>query len=250
MSLDIPPLASRVLPPTPSPLFFAPPAKLRLGLCVFGVILALCGSWLLLPELLRPRAAGLPQDGAAATAAATHRSAALLAARIGLIRGDLWAEAAFADSSLLWLDRSALLDRANAERLEKARSNTERALALAPVNGAAWLFLAALPGGASSSGDNRVAALLQMSYLTAPNDLDLADLRLERATTSNALADKDIQDLARSDIRRIMAYRPQLKSAIAAAYRNALPQNRPIFEALVGDVDPALAQALRGGASK
>lgn len=221
---------------------------LRAGLLVFGLVLGLCGLWLLAPELLRPKSVGLAHDKTSAAAAGALHSKALLAARIGAIRGDLWAEAAFADSSLMWLDRAAVQDPANAARIERARSATEAALALSPINGEAWLFLASLP--TAQSNDGGVASLLEMSYFTAPNALSLADLRFERAATSSALADKDIQDFIKSDIRRILTYQPQLKPGIIAAYRNASPQNQPLFEALAADVDPTFAQTLRSGPPK
>lgn len=226
------------------------PRKLRPALLGFGIFLGLCGCWLLLPELLRHKTGGLRYDRNSAVAASAHQVEALEAAQIGLIRGDLWAEAAFADSSLLWLDRSASPNRAAAARLERARSHAETALAFAPINGAAWLFLAALPASASGGGDDSIATLLEMSYFTAPNDLDLARLRIERAATSNAIADKDIQEFIKSDIRKILAYRPEQKSAIIAAYRTAWPQNQPMLETLATDVDPTFGQSLRAGPSK
>jgi hypothetical protein len=250
MHLDIPPQGSRLARPASGPNLTTQPAGLRITLCIFGAVLALCGLWLLTPELLRSKPVAASQNGAGAAAKASAQSTALLAAQIGGIRGDLWAEAALAEVNLLWLDRPAALDRANAGRLEQSRSYMEKALALAPINGEAWLVLAALPANPANSGDGRIATLLQMSYFTAPNDLHLADLRLARAATSAALGNKDIQEFVKSDIRRILTYQPQLKSAIVAAYRNALPQNRPIVEALTSDVDPALGEALRSGQQK
>src|SRR3981081_558783 len=72
-----------------------PPAKLRSALLVFGIVLGLSGVWMLLPELLSPKATIFPFDRASAEAAARHRSRAVLAAEIGAIRGDQWARAAF-----------------------------------------------------------------------------------------------------------------------------------------------------------
>ena len=236
-------------PRTSVPFSVSGPFKFRLGLFLFGMLLGLAGLWLLFPVLLHPSPIGFPSDRAGAAAAATYQVSALKAAEIGLIRGHLWADAAFADSRLLWRDRSAPLDRGTIERIARARSTMETALALAPVNAEGWLFLAALPSGPPAS-DSRVATLLELSYFTAPNALALAPWRLERAATSSALADKGIQDLVMSDIRRILTYRPQARSAIVAAHRNALPQNRPLFEALVGEVDSGFAQSLRAAQPK
>jgi hypothetical protein len=44
---------------------------------------------------------------------------------------------------------------------------------------------------------------LKMSYLTARNDAGLMAVRLDLATSSNALADPDVRELARGDVRLI-----------------------------------------------
>ncbi|MGH6794674.1 MAG: hypothetical protein ACREDH_05635, partial [Methylocella sp.] len=222
------------------------PARLRSALLVFGIILGLSGLWMLLPELLRAKPIGLAFDRASADAAAAHRTGAVLAAEIGVIRGDLWAEAAFTGARFMWTPRSTIHDWTNHGQLARARADAETALALAPVNGAAWLFLAKLPA-VSPEAENRVRTLLEMSYFTAPNALSLAPWRLERAATSSALADKDFQAFIKGDIRGVLDRGPEYRQAIIAAYRNAWPQNKPIFESLVADADPAMAQLLRSG---
>ena len=82
-----------------------PTARLRSALLALGAILGLSGIWMVIPDLLSPKAADLPFDRAAAEAAATHRTGALMAAEIGLVRGDLWAKAAFTGAPFLWTDR-------------------------------------------------------------------------------------------------------------------------------------------------
>ena len=72
-------------------------APLRAGLLIFGIFVGLCGFWLLAPELLRPKLIGLPHDKASAAALGALQPRALLAARIGAIRGELWTQAAFAE---------------------------------------------------------------------------------------------------------------------------------------------------------
>lgn len=230
-----------------------PPAqshtKLRRALFIFGVALGVYGIWTLLPEVLSPKRVGLPLDLNGAEAAAALRPNAVLAAEIGAIRGDLWAEAAFTGARFMWIDRSAGLNGANSKHLAKVRGNAETALSFAPVNGAAWLFLAMLPQS-SPDRDSRVPAYLEMSYFTAPNDLSLAPLRVILAATSNALANKDIQVFIKSDIRGLLDRGPDYQQDIIAAYRSALPQNQPIFEALVAEIDPRAALLLRSGAAK
>ncbi len=250
MSLETPPSDFRFMQQEANPLFLAEPLNLRLSLLAFGSFLALCGIWLLVPALILHKTIALPSDRNSAIAAEAYRPAALLAAEIGGVRGDLWAQAAFTDGRLIWPDRATGPDRANLARLESAKSNAEAGLALAPVNGAAWLFLAQLPVAKPNAGDARTATLLEMSYFTAPNDLALAPMRLQRAITSGALLDKDIQEFVKSDLRLILAYRPQQQPAIVAAYRSASPQNQSVFEGLAAEVDPAFGQSLRAGPPK
>lgn len=230
-------------------MFSSAPMRLRTALLIFGIGLGLSGLWMLLPELPRPKPADLPFDRNGAGAAAARRSRAVLAAEIGVIRGDFWAEAAFTGARFMRTDRSTSLGRTNSGHLARARANTETALALAPVNGAAVLFLARRPAS-SQDGENRVGALLEMSYFAAPSALDLAPRRLERAATLSALANKDLQAFVKSDIRAILDRGPEFQQAMMAADRNAWPRNQPIFKSLVADADPAAAQLLPSGQPK
>lgn len=226
-----------------------PPERLRSARLVLGIVLGLSGVWMVLPYLLSPIATGLPFDRNGAEAAAAHRNRAVLAAEIGAIRGDLWANAAFAGAHSMLTERLTGLDKSSSEQLAQAKANAETALALAPINGAAWLLLAMLPD-ASADADSRVGTLLEMSYFTAPSTPELAPWRLKRAATSNALADKDIQEFIKSDIRTILNGPTEFQQVIVAAYRGALPQNQIIFESLVADVDPTSVQMLHLGQPK
>lgn len=242
MNADILPPGSLVYPrthnPPPSPQLLAQ----RAGFLGFALFLGLCGAWMLIPELLMPTTIAFPRDRDAAVAMKPYQGDALQTAEIGLIRGDLWAQAAFTDAASIWQAQQG--DRDAAARLSRARATMEKGLALAPINGAGWLYLALLPA-ATPSTENRVATWLELSYFTAPSAIELAPLRIERAVSSNAISDKAIQEFVKSDIRLILGYRPKLKSAIVTAYRNAWPQYQPLFEELVADIDPELAQSLR-----
>jgi hypothetical protein len=89
-----------------------------------------------------------------------------------------------------------------------------------------------------------------MTYFTAPSALDLAPWRLERAAPSSALGDKDLQSFIKSDIRGILDRGPECQQAIMAPFRNAWPRNQPIFDSLVADADPVVAQWLRSSKPK
>jgi len=226
-----------------------PTERLRSGLLVLGIVLGFSGVWILVADLLSPKTSSLPFDRNGAEAAAAHRIRAVMAAEFGAIRGDLWADAAYTGARFMWTSGLPSLDQSESKLLARVRSNAETALALAPINGAAWLFLAMLPD-ASADAESRVGTLLEMSYFTAPSAPELAPWRLKRAATSSVLADTDIQEFIKSDIRTILSRPPEFQQAIVAAYRSALPQNQPIFESLVADVDSAVAQSLHASQPK
>jgi hypothetical protein len=227
-----------------------PPEPLRIGLLALGGVIALGGAWMLLCALLAPPVIALPFDRDAAAAAATQRGRAIAVARLGVIRGDLYAQAAYADAGLLWLDRARGLGAASAAEVQAARSKAESALALAPVNGSAWLFLAALPPASAKAADPNGLVALQMSYLTAPNEGALALPRVERALASRAPIDKDLQAFVKGDLREILTGQPSETPALVGAYKTALPQNQAIFEALAAEVDPDFGQSLRSQTPK
>ncbi len=214
--------------------------RLRSTLLVLGIAIGLCGIWMLLPAALAPEPKGFLPDRNLAEATSAWRRRAVLAAEIGAIRGDLWAEAAFAGARLM---PAAGFSESGSSQLSSVRASAETALAFAPINGAAWLLLAQLTEN-SPDHDNRVSTFLEMSYFTAPTDLSLAPLRVMRAATSSALANKDIQLFMKSDIRGILDRGPDHRLDIVAAYRNAWPQNKAIFETLVAETDPAVATLL------
>jgi hypothetical protein len=190
------------------------PERLRAALLLLGTVLGLSGVWMLVPHLLSPNSIGLPFGPNRVEAAAEKRSRAVLAAEIGAIRGDLWANAAYTGARFMWTLSS--LDQSDSELLARVRSNAETSLALAPINGAAWLFLAMLPD-TSADADSRIGTLLEMSYFTAPSTPELAPWRLKRAATSSALADEDFQEFIKSDIRMILSHPPEFQQVIVAA---------------------------------
>ena len=227
-----------------------PARRVRSAFLALGTALGLSGFWMAVPDLLSPKSIGLPFDRDTADSAAAHRTGALVAAELGLVRGDLWTKAAFTGAPFLWTAHPANLDPAELKQLARVRNTTETALALAPINGAAWLFLAKLPA-TSPETESRIGTLLEMSYFTAPSAPDLALPRIQRAVSSSALANKDLQNLRQRRFAR----------DLAAAGRNfnkrslqpiATPCRRiePIFESLIADADPAAAQMLHSNPPK
>lgn len=215
-----------------------PPNLFRLGTMIFAGILGLGAVWILSVELIRPALPFFPDNAASTEAAAAHRVAARAAAWIGLVRGNLWTDyATTLTPDLLMGD----VPTTSIQALNGTRDAAMRAAELAPYDTRAWLLVADV----DSRGLHRDAAPLKMSYYTGPNELSLAPLRINIATRTAAIADPELQILVGGEISTIITRRPDLKPAIFAAYRNALPEGKRFIEAQVGALDAGLLASLR-----
>jgi hypothetical protein len=142
-------------------------------------------------ELSRPGIYRLPTDTASAAAARNKRVDASRAARIGAIRGDLWAESAFTYADLMWGDGGA------GSNLAQARSSLEHALTDAPDQSSSWLLLAGSAARDQLPGIDAKEAV-RMSYYTGPSELELMPLRLRVAVHSDAFSDIELRDAERN----------------------------------------------------
>jgi hypothetical protein len=225
----------------------SPHIAFRLITLLFAVLLFIQCIWLLLAEFSRPGIDRLPTDVSAADIAAQKRDAAIWAASIGVIRGDLWADSAFTYTNLI-LDESR--DSWTADitpTLGRARAISERAVDLAPTQFGAWLVLAGLAARYPSPGFTATEAL-KMSYYTGPSEPDLVPLRLRIATYSDVLTDIELRQFATRDLRLLLARHE--KSAIAVAYNAASPPGKRFIEQTVGEIDPSALVFLRAEAQK
>jgi hypothetical protein len=192
--------------------------------------------WLLSAELSRPGISRLPTEAASAAAARNGRSNAKWAARIGTIRGDLWAESAFTYADLLWSDGGGSAD------VAQAHSAINHALTAAPHQSSVWLLLAGLASRYQLPGTDGKEAV-RMSYYTGPSELELMPLRLWIAVHSDAFTDIDLRDSIRREVRQLFSH--QQKSAIVAAYNTASSAGRQFIEQTVREIDPSAADSLR-----
>jgi hypothetical protein len=217
----------------------------RVYILIFACVLAAQAAWLLAAEFIRPTLEYFPQDKISEERTSTARQAAVMAASIGRLRGELWTEAAIALSSGL-LD--ALTDENGAQKtakMDRAKATAQRAARLSPHDSRTWLLLAALDSQYNRP-NREVANYLKMSYLTGPNGLALDPLRLHIATRSGATEDVELQSLVAQEIRSIVLRRQDLKPSLLAVYRDASPQGKKIIETTVGDLDKNFLTAIRG----
>jgi hypothetical protein len=213
----------------------------RLTIVSFALVLSLQSIWLL-AELYNPDIHGLPTDTADAIQAQNQRSDATLAATIGVIRGDLWAEAAYTYAYLLFSGKAEPANPDLTRTLGQATSTLERALKEAPHESGAWLLRAGLALRYPELAFNTPEAL-KMSYYTGSSEQDLMPLRLRIAAQSDSLGDVEIRQFATRDL-RILSARNQ-KSAIVDAYAASSPTGKRFIEQAVTDTDPAARDWLR-----
>jgi len=219
----------------------------RIATFVSAGVLAAHASWMLAAEIVRwppPPFAG----AVVAPAVERDQDKAAAAARLGVIRGDLWADDAILLAAGLQNDFAGGGATPAPAMLAAARAAAERAVRLAPHDSRMWLLIAAIASRLDWL-DRRVEGPLKMSYYTAPNDPALMTLRLTIATRSEAIADPDLQLLVSGEIRTIIKGRPDLKPAIVAAHRNAVPPGRRFIEDVLGDLDPNLLAQVRARAA-
>jgi hypothetical protein len=208
------------------------PFRFRVNVMIFAGVLGLQATWLLAAELIRPTL-----------------SFAAVAASIGWVRGDLWADSAVALSSGLATKIEGESASQMGEPTEQAWAAAERAAKLAPHDARVWLLLAALDSRLDWI-TRKVSGPLKMSYYTGPNELALTPLRIRIATSSDSITDAEIQNLVAGEIRTIILRQQNLKPSIVAAYRDASPEGKRFIEAAIGDLDKGFLATIRAGGGR
>ena len=216
----------------------------RLTTLLFAVLLGAQCVWLLLAEFSRPGIDALPADATTAIAAAKQRDAALWAASIGVIRGDLWAESAFTYADLVF-DETGLQPNPDVARaVVRARFSLDHALSDAPHQSGTWLLLADLALRYPSPGLDAIEAL-KMSYYTGPSEQNLIPLRLRAATLADRFNDVEMRAFISRELRFLL--KQKQNSAIAEAYNIASPAGKRFIEQTVADIDPSFLNTLPAG---
>ena len=183
-------------------------------------------------------AIALPMAASEALRAATHRSAPAAEtiraeAALGWLRGDLWGAYAMAEA-----ERADAGEDAARQAFRRA---AEWALSLAPYQPQLWLRLAKL-----DESDPRRAtqfnAVVKMVYYTAPaDDAGMAD-RLRMALSAAGSPDEELDELARSDVRAMIAH--GRLNELSAVYRSLGAGARVFIERAVKSIRPDLAPRL------
>ena len=209
---------------------------LRTFIISLAGLIGLAALWTLSAELVGPQLAYFPVDSKQAVVFDTAAAASAKAAHIGRIRGDLWAAAAMTEAApLLFAPATERPSGAIQNKIESAENAAVHAARLSPHDARIWLVLADLRSRQIPPAPSAAEAL-KLSYYTGPNEFALAPVRLSVA--ARVAADEELQEQIQSEIQRVTLKRPDLKGAIAAAYKIAIPRSREIFEAALLNADP------------
>ncbi len=214
----------------------------RLLAGLLAAVVCASGTWLIVTELISPPAMRFPTDAKTAQEWSAHRAISSFAASVGFLRSDLWADAAISKAAPVFFQTgSAGLSPGD---LQDALDTAGHAAKLAPHDARIWLSVAALESARDPNG-NKAADALKLSYYAGPYQPSLVPLRLSLALRSRAIVDPELQELVSLEIQRVVLKQPDLKPAILAAYRTAIPPGRALIETTLQQVDPALLKAAR-----
>jgi hypothetical protein len=209
--------------------------RFRYTLVALAGFLSIQFCWFFLTELYHYGPNQLPTDAIAAESGARQRQAAERAASIGVVRGDLWADAAFTYAHLLW----SAVDRQDVTRLtqlQQVRNELYLALKYSPHLSNAWLLLAGLASRYSFAGIDPEEAL-KMCYYTNPNDPELAPIRLRIAAQLDLIKDIDLQKFIAHDVRILLA--AHQSAAVIAAYNGGSPVGQHLIATTAHNIDPS-----------
>jgi hypothetical protein len=220
------------------------PARFRIATLLIALVLGWFAMVTIFAEALTPKTqqfshALVPSDP---TPYGSPANWAAAAATLGL-RGDLLADIAMERAApVLNIGKAPLTAEIIATR-EAALAAARQSLSLAPHSSSMWLLVAMLQSGGPRQ--EAAAEALKMSYLTSPADANLIPARLAILSTSTTIADVELKNLARGEIRLILTRRPDLKAAITNAYRRGSADGKTYIAEVVRSLDPGFAASLQ-----
>ena len=86
-----------------------------------------------------------------------------------------------------------------------------------------------------------------LRYRTAPYNQALTPLRLSVATRGTAVHDAELKTvcIVEQNLQMIVASKPELRPAVAAAYTTASAEGKHVIESVVEETDPSLLTRLK-----
>ncbi|WP_275173782.1 hypothetical protein [Bradyrhizobium sp. CSS354] len=243
MSLESKEASDRMAGPVPASRPRLAPAFVtlwpRVALAVLGIALIIPTIWMILPGWYL---GGQSSLAAAISAAAGWSNETSKPVSVAAAHEDFWIRGESRSSK----DPALAADEQKTE-LPAASNAFARALRSSPLRGDIWLMLAA----ASKQNSIQTAAMLKMSYYTAPNDLDLLPLRLSVALATDAVVrELEFRDLIKRDVSLVVTRRPAIRPALVAAYRSASAEGKIYLEKLISELDPTYLDSMRARNSR
>jgi hypothetical protein len=218
--------------------------SIRIYASTFAAILGLLSAWLIAAEAMRPTLPFFPANGANAKAAAIRRSEAAAAAWIGWPRGALWTDyAVTVDAAFLAKLEDGIAN--NGSRVDDyALSVSETAARFAPSDARAWLLLASV-NSQSAPNNGQALAQLKMSYYTSPYSERLFPLRIQIVARSMAPFDDELRSFIDYELGMVVRDKPDLRQAIALAFRMASPAGHQFLATSIGKSNPKFLAELK-----
>lgn len=224
---------------TPTRTFPIGNASMRIGLGVVAVVIVAQTIWLF-AQSSYPR--GLPVEALAASQAARQ---ALLRSLSSSPRGDGDLRPGRLSPAQQPTSNEATAAKPEIGADPAALTVMARALQSSPLRGDLWLLLAAL-SKVRRSAEYDVAALLKLSYYTAPNDLALLPLRLTVALGEVSVASEpELRELVQRDVKIALTKQSSLHPALVAAYQSASAEGKGLVDDLISERDSAPLQSTR-----
>ncbi|MGY3411099.1 hypothetical protein ACVWZV_007212 [Bradyrhizobium sp. GM5.1] len=210
----------------------------RAALAVLGIALIIQTIWMVLPGWYLGGQSSL----SAAVSAAAWPNGISKPVSAAAAHEDLWIRGESQSGG----DPALAADEQKTE-LPAASNAFARALRSSPLRGDIWLMLAAAP----KQNSIQTAAMLKMSYYTAPNDLDLLPLRLSVALATDAVVrELEFRDLIKRDVSLVVTRRPAIRPALVAAYRSASAEGKIYLGTLISELDPTYLDNMRARNSR
>ena len=208
----------------------------RVTLMVLGITLLMQALWMVFPEWYL---GGQSSSKIVSTATAWPNGISKPAS-IAAAREDLWIRG----GSKPGANSASSADEQETTAPPVPSNTLARALRSSPLRGDIWLMLAA--ASKPSSPQPGTAAMLKMSYYTAPNDLDLLPLRVSVALATDAVVrEPEFRDLIKRDVNLVVTHRPALRPALVSAYRSASADGKTYLESLISEQDPSYLDQVR-----
>ncbi|PJG51833.1 hypothetical protein CVM73_28820 [Bradyrhizobium forestalis] len=215
-------------------------ASMRIGLGSIAVVLIAQTVWLLAQPSYP---GGLPVEALAANQAA--RQALLRVPLPNSLRGDGDLRSGRLAPAPQSTANGAAASRPEIEVDPAVPTVLARALQYSPLRGDLWLMLAAL-SREQRPVEYDVAALLKLSYYTAPNDLALLPLRLTVALGEvSVVSEPELRELVQRDVKIALARHPSFRPALIAAYQSASAGGKGLVDDLISEWDSAALQSMR-----